>query len=510
MRQLLQQLMRLWDRATPAGRFVLLVVPLVVVAMTQRPAAPVVPAEAPVIANDPMAFQRAHEQHLSQKAQTVLDRALGYEGSLVRVNADLKFARQRETSETITPQSPSIARLSVTVMLAPPNVEPGQSVEAALGIPQAEVERLVKEAVGFTTGRDSLLLTLTTGPTESTSDTAVGPTFVEQLKQAAYPLALAIGAFALLVFVLSDSRREDMRLKLKTRQKHRRIPAPAQIPLAVLPAAPPIVARPEPQPELRPEPRPEPRPLVFPAPTVVPERPKKSGADIDVSGHPAESLRQIDSASLATALQHEHPRAVAIALRRMESGQAADVLQRLAPNLRVEAFLLMAQGLPEHAGLVHRVLQAVVETCASGSARFSVEANGSPFQHIADVLQSVTRDERRALLAALELADAAVFAEVEARLYDFADVLRIEHRSLRRLLDGIDLKVLAIALCGASLAVSEAVLGNITERVRSMLHQEVEFANCVSSTQVEVARREVADMIREHDKADSIVWLGEK
>ncbi len=518
MRQLLQQLMRLWDRATPAGRLLLLVVPLVVVvSVTQRPPAPFVTVSDSSPVSDQVAYQRDLEQHLGQKAQSQLDRVLSPGSSVVRVNADIRFQFGRETAESLKQPVGSIERLSVTVMVTPRNFEDGQSVEAALGVPLANVEALVKQAVGFQTGRDALLVTLGPASPEPPPNSGVGAAIVEPLQRLVYPLALAVGALALLVFVLGDSRRENIRLKLKTRQRRERTPAAVQ-PLAVQTVAeelaePPIVARPEPRP---PEYYPPEYRCTEPAESQTDrqarslphETRKKSGAEIDVTGNPAEALRQIDSTALATALQHEHPRAVAIALRRMESGQAAEVMQRLSPSVRQEAFSLMAQGEPEHAGLVQRVLQAVVETCATGAARFAGGSSGSPFQHLADVLQAVSRDERRELLATLELSDAPAFAEVESRLYDFSDGLRIEHRSRQKLLAAIDLKVLAIALCGASPAITEAVLGNITERVRSMLHQEVEFAQCVSSKQVEAARREIAEMIREFDKADSVVWLG--
>lgn len=237
------------------------------------------------------------------------------------------------------------------------------------------------------------------------------------------------------------------------------------------------------------------------------EKKKKIAAGIiDANEDPADTLRQIDSAVLARVLANEHPRAVAIALNRMESRQASEVIKRLEPEVRRETFLLMAKGLPENSGLVQKVLQAIVEICAKRVDVDTVEEGESQFQHLAEILHLVDREEKGQLLAALENANPDAFAEIDSRLYDFTDLLKIEDRSLQKILAEIDLKIMATALYGATPTIGECVMGNISERVRTMLQEEIEFLGSVSSAKVDEARREIADVIRKHDKAETLVW----
>lgn len=237
------------------------------------------------------------------------------------------------------------------------------------------------------------------------------------------------------------------------------------------------------------------------------EKKKKLAAGIiDANEDPADTLKQIDSAVLARVLANEHPRAVAIALNRMESRQASEVIKRLEPEVRRETFLLMAKGLPENSGLVQKVLSAIVEICAKRVDVDTVEEGESQFQHLAEILHLVDREEKGQLLAALENTNPDAFAEIDSRLYDFTDLLKIEDRSLQKILAEIDLKIMATALYGATPTIGECVMGNISERVRTMLQEEIEFLGSVSSAKVDEARREIADVIRKHDKAETLVW----
>jgi len=166
----------------------------------------------------------------------------------------------------------------------------------------------------------------------------------------------------------------------------------------------------------------------------------------------------------------------------------------------------MAKGLPENTGLVQRVVQAVVEMCGKREVDDTVEEGESQFQHLAEILHLVDRDERGELLDALEQQNPDAFAEIDSRLYDFSDLLKIEDRSLQKILSEIDLKVMATALYGANPLISETVMSNISERVRTMLQEEIDFLGSVTSAKVDEARREVADVIRKHDKAETLVW----
>lgn len=234
---------------------------------------------------------------------------------------------------------------------------------------------------------------------------------------------------------------------------------------------------------------------------------KKQLGDFESGEDPTASLKEIEVATLVRALQNEHPRAVAIALHRMGAGKASEVIKKLDGEVRKNTFILMAKGLPENTGLIHRVVQAVVEMCAQREEdAASEESSENYYSELAEILHLIDREDRGRLLSALQEADEVAYQEIDACLYDFTDVLKIEERSLQKILAEIDLKIMATALYQAAPEIGEMVMANMSERVRTMLQEEVEFLGSVSAAKVDDARREIADIIRKHDKAETLVW----
>jgi len=64
-----------------------------------------------------------------------------------------------------------------------------------------------------------------------------------------------------------------------------------------------------------------------------------------------------------------------------------------------------------------------------------------------------------------------------------------------------------MALKTASDDIRQKVLKNLSERVRLALSEEMDLLSGVSASKAEVARREIANVIRSQDKEGSLVWI---
>lgn len=226
-------------------------------------------------------------------------------------------------------------------------------------------------------------------------------------------------------------------------------------------------------------------------------------------GDPLQEVRELDVDRLTNALQQEHPKAVAIVLLCLPEEKTVEVLRRLPAETRRSAFGLMANGLPKNMGLVESVLRAIARAArgqaqaATGKVESSDEAK---FKVMADVLNMLDRGERLEMLAALQAQDAETASMIEDLLYSFEDILVIEDRSLQTILSEVGPKDLAVALMKAPEQILERVKSNMSERVRAMLEEEMQFLGAVPSEQIQKARRKVTDSIRNHDKDGSLVW----
>ncbi len=113
----------------------------------------------------------------------------------------------------------SIERLTVAVMLVAPKAEEGKKVEESLGISLPDAEALVKQAVGFKTGRDAIQVSLGSPLPDSAYDTNTGPTAIDQVIKGAYPFAIVIVALTFLFMVISYARRQNRRLQIEAERR---------------------------------------------------------------------------------------------------------------------------------------------------------------------------------------------------------------------------------------------------------------------------------------------------
>ena len=79
----------------------------------------------------------------------------------------------------------------------------------------------------------------------------------------------------------------------------------------------------------------------------------------------------------------------------------------------------------------------------------------------------------------------------------FADIVKLEDRDVQQVLRGSTRRVLAVAMKGATEAVIEIILRNLSERNREILDDEIRLLGPVRLSQVEEARAEIVRAIRD-------------
>ncbi len=225
-----------------------------------------------------------------------------------------------------------------------------------------------------------------------------------------------------------------------------------------------------------------------------------------LSDDPSETLTNAGISVLAAALANEHPRAIAIILHGLEIEKSAEVLKRLPDDKRRETFVMMAKGVPTNEAMVTRIRSAVAELCVERGQSGDEPEEDALFKTLAEILHQMERDERNVMMEGLEKLDPDIHHNVDDLLYDFEDLIKIEDRSLQKILSELDQKVLATALQDSPDELMECVMSNMSERMRGMLREEMEFLGKVPKDKLEKSRRDVTDVVRNHDREGSLVW----
>jgi flagellar motor switch protein FliG len=93
-------------------------------------------------------------------------------------------------------------------------------------------------------------------------------------------------------------------------------------------------------------------------------------------------------------------------------------------------------------------------------------------------------------------------------MFVFEDLVRLDDRSLQRLLREVDSKALALALKVASDELKERILGVMSQRAVTALQEEMEFMGPVKLRDVENAQSTIVNQVRELEDAGEVVITG--
>lgn len=214
-------------------------------------------------------------------------------------------------------------------------------------------------------------------------------------------------------------------------------------------------------------------------------------------------LNAADPAQLATILEGELPTTVAVVLANLRADRAAAVLAALQDPLRTD----VAQAIATMGTATQEAISIVADSLRSRTGVFAMRDNHESIGGVQPLVEIINRSDtalEKSLLASLEGRDLALAEDIRSRMVTFADIARLEDRDAQRVLRGIDLRMLALALKGADDQIADKVKTNMTERNQENLAEETRVLGPVRMRQVDEARAEIVRIIRDLEAAEEI------
>ncbi len=216
-------------------------------------------------------------------------------------------------------------------------------------------------------------------------------------------------------------------------------------------------------------------------------------------------LNRLQPFQIARALESEQARAAAMVMNQLESNAAASVLALLPEEMRSDVFLQMNRIDSVPPVLVERIVRTTVLNALKVDAPDddALDADG----RAAALLRSLDKASRTQMLDALQAEDPEMADRVRGLLYEFEDLLRLESRSVQKLLGEFDIETLATALQKADPAIVEQVNSNLSRRARERLTEELELASADDDA-IEAARKQIAEAMGRLDQAGELKMVG--
>ena len=212
-------------------------------------------------------------------------------------------------------------------------------------------------------------------------------------------------------------------------------------------------------------------------------------------------LKNVAPDQIAPFISHEHPQTVALILSQLEAPQASGILAQLPERMQSDVayrIATMENITPHVIKQIEESLEASLRDMLGGD-----QDVGGP-KVVADILNLTGSSVEKNVLDQMDAQDPEVAESVRNLMFVFEDISKLTDREIQQLMREVDQKDLTIALKSASDEMKEKVLGNMSERVRTFITEEMEFLGPMRLSEVEEVQLRIVQQVRQLEEQGQI------
>lgn len=219
-----------------------------------------------------------------------------------------------------------------------------------------------------------------------------------------------------------------------------------------------------------------------------------------------ESLKWMDSASVAEMVRNEHPQIIATIMVHLEPDHASEILNLFPERLRNDVMLRIAtlEGVQP---LALRELNEVLTQLLSGGDRGKKSALGG-VKTAANILNYMAGTLEAGVLANIREHDPDLAQKIQDQMFTFDNLLELDDRSVQLLLREVQSESLIIALKGTNQELKDKIFKNMSSRAAEALKEDLEAKGPVRLSEVEAEQKEILKIIRRLADEGQIVLGG--
>ena len=212
-------------------------------------------------------------------------------------------------------------------------------------------------------------------------------------------------------------------------------------------------------------------------------------------------LRNASPDQVAPFISHEHPQTIALILSQLDSAQAAGILAQLPERLQSNVayrIATMENITPAILGEIEGSLESSLRDVLGG-----YQDVGGP-KVVADMLNLTGSSVEKNVLDQMDGQDGEVAEAVRNLMFTFEDMTKLTDRELQTLMREVEQKDLVVALKAASEELKNKVLGNMSQRVKDFISEEMEFLGPMRLSEVEEVQWRIVQQVRQLEEQGKI------
>ena len=212
----------------------------------------------------------------------------------------------------------------------------------------------------------------------------------------------------------------------------------------------------------------------------------------DASG--IESLKWMDSQSVADLIRNEHPQIIATILVHLERYHACEILTYFSERLRNDVVLRIAtlDGVQPTA---LRELNEVLTKLLTGNENLKKKPIGG-VRAAAEILNFLSGEIEASVMDNLKNYDNDMAQKIMDEMFVFDNIIDIDDRGIQVLLREVQSESLIIALKGSSQDLRDKIFKNMSQRAAAMMREDLESKGPVRLSEVEAQQKEILQIVR--------------
>src|SRR5688572_26086887 len=207
-----------------------------------------------------------------------------------------------------------------------------------------------------------------------------------------------------------------------------------------------------------------------------------------------EKLSNVQEEVLANYLKNEYPQTIAVVLSKLKPEHAARVLAILPDDLALDVVNRMLRMEAVQKEVIERVEQTLRTEFMSN---LSQTRRRDAHEVMAEIFNNFDRQTETRFITSLEEEDREAAERIKSLMFTFDDLVKLDAASAQTLMRNVDKDKLAIALKGATEAVRQFFLSNMSTRAAKMLVDDMQALGPVRLRDVDEAQAVLVNLAKD-------------
>lgn len=218
-------------------------------------------------------------------------------------------------------------------------------------------------------------------------------------------------------------------------------------------------------------------------------------------------LAYIPTEGLVNVIKGEHPQTIALILSQLPQEKAGQILSLLPDEIKADVSLRVVKMGQVPNDVIEELKDTIMKDISKIGGSTTKKFDG--IETLVNILNDADRKTEEYVLSHIEKEDESLAEMIKQKMFVFEDLLQVDARGFREILQNVDNQLVAKAMKTASVEMKEMVFSNLSSRAAEMLKDDMEVMGPVRLREVEEAQQAIIKIAKRLE-AEGRIILGAK